>query len=217
MAAKPKVIHCIGDSHVSLFSGKDEIVPVWNEPHEDLLPQFRTYRLGAMLAYNLATEGHEGRDKLFTCVKATSKTAKVLLCFGEIDCRAHIVKQAQAQDKSIVEIAGLVAYRYFTVVKEIAALRQTIVWGSTPQSAAIHSSNKFPTVGTQEERNEATAAFNAILHAHCKEAGIGWANIFYRIVNTDTMLSDPSYFFDTAHMNQKALPFALEALAPFLS
>src|SRR5688572_14786627 len=112
MAAKAKVTHVIGDSHVSLFSGKDQIVPTWNEPHEDLLPQFRTYRLGAMLAYNLATERHEGRDKLFACIKTLPKNSKVLLCFGEIDCRAHLVKQARAQEKTLDDVARECAGRY---------------------------------------------------------------------------------------------------------
>lgn len=217
MATKPKPIHVIGDSHCSLFSGKDYIVPNYPEPHEDLLPQFRTYRLGAFLAYNLATEGHEGREKLFTCVKALPKRSKVLLCFGEIDCRAHIVKQAQAQDKSIREVAQDVAERYFSAIQKIKPLcGKLAIWGATPQSAAEHSSNKFPTVGGMTERNHATFVFNLHLHHLCDDAGIYFAYVWWPVVN-EKDISNPEYFLDSAHLSQKALPFALEALADFMS
>lgn len=208
-------IHVIGDSHVTLFSGKDEIVPVWNAPHEDLLPQFKTYRLGAMLAYNLATERHEGREKLFQLLNTLPKRATVMLVFGEIDCRAHIVKQAFIQNVAIFDIAEAVAERYFSVVKEVAALRKTIVWGATPQSAAEHSSNKFPTVGTARERNRASLYFNSVLRENCEESGIGFASIFADLVDSED-ISAESYFMDSAHLSQKALPLALKALAPFL-
>lgn len=215
MAAKPKIIHVIGDSHVSLFSGKDEIVPVWNEPHEDLLPQFRTYRLGAFLAYNLATERHEGREKLFACIKTLPKNSKVLLCFGEIDCRAHLVKQARAQDRTLDDVARECAGRYAEALKEVSALCRLAVWGATPQSAAEHSSNKFPTVGSQAQRNHVTYLFNQYVSMACETFNVPCFSIFGHIVR-ENWITDDGYFHDTAHLSQKALPFALEELAPFL-
>ena len=212
--ANRKPIHCIGDSHVSLFSGKDEVIPVWNEPHEDLLPQFRTYRLGAFLAYNLATPNHEGRDKLFRCIKSLPKNSKVLLCFGEIDCRAHIVKQALAQDRAISDVAMEVATRYAGVIEELREFCKPAVWGATPQSAAQHSSNKFPTVGTMQERNEATRTFNDTLMLYGEAKHVWVFQIHHYIVSKG--VSDESYFLDSAHLNQRALPLALEELAPFL-
>lgn len=220
MATKPKITHVIGDSHVSLFSGKDAIVPVWNEPHEDLLPQFRTYRLGAFLAYNLATEGHEGRDKLFACIKSLPKKSKVLLCFGEIDCRAHIVKQANIHDVTIASVAMGVSERYFLAIRDIKPLcGKLAIWGATPQSAAEHSSNKFPTVGSQHERNLATMHLNGRLRELCKEIDVPVFDILEDIIVSNPqfqLVSDESYFHDTAHLSQRALPFALEALADFL-
>ena len=31
------MIHCIGDSHAAVFSGKDEMVPAWPEQSNDTL------------------------------------------------------------------------------------------------------------------------------------------------------------------------------------
>lgn len=215
MVAKSKIIHCIGDSHVSLFSGKDEIVPVWNAPHDDLLSQFRTYRLGAFLAYNLATERSEGRDKLFACIKTLPKRSKVLLCFGEIDCRAHLVKQARAQDRTLDDVARECAGRYAEVLKEVSALCKLAIWGATPQSAAEHSSNKFPTVGTQAQRNHVTKLFNDYVSMACETFDVPCFSIFDKLVDS-AYLADDKWFMDSAHLNQTALPFVLYELAPFL-
>lgn len=210
-------IHVIGDSHVSLFSGKDEIVPIYPAKHEDLDPRFKTYRLGPLLAYNLAEINHpsQGREKLFALVDSLPKRAKVLLCFGEIDCRAHIVKQARLQDKGIDEIAYNVGLRYANVVLEVSNWRKTIVWGATPQSASSHSSNKFPTVGSPAERNQATFYFNSALNAFCLEHGIPFASVFGDIVDNEYIAKE-SYFLDTAHLSQRAFPLAIEALEPYL-
>lgn len=214
MTTKTK-LHVIGDSHVSLFSGKDEVIPNYPTEHEDLLPQFKTYRLGAFLAYSLIAEGHEGRTKLFSLVDSLPKRAKVLLVFGEIDCRAHIVKQARAQDRDIRDVAETVAERYFSVIQEVATLRKVIVWGAIPQSSAAHSSNKFPTVGNQRERNEAAFWFDNTLRKLCEDAGIPFASIFNELVDSE-FISRESFFYDTAHLDQRALPLAIEALSPYL-
>lgn len=210
-----KPIHAIGDSHVMLFTGQDVLPPVYPEKSDDKLKEFKTYRLGPVLAYNLAEAGHPSREKLFFVVGKVPKQSKVMLCFGEIDCRAHVVKQAQLQSISILKAAAKVAERYFEVVKEVAALRETIVWCPTPQSASTHSSNKFPTVGTNEERNQATYYFIATLNALASREGIATADIYFKLVNR--WVSDERYFFDSAHLSQKALPLALAALAPYMS
>lgn len=215
MVAKAKIVHVIGDSHVTLFSGKDEIVPVWNEPHEDLLPLFKTYRLGAMLAYNLATERHEGRDKLFACIKTLPKNSKVLVCFGEIDCRAHLVKQARAQDRTLDDVARECAGRYAEALRDVSKLCKLGVWGATPQTAAEHSSNKFPTVGTQAQRNYVTKLFNDYVAMACETFDVPCFSIFDKLVDSAYLVGD-EWFMDSAHLNQKALPLALEELAPFL-
>ena len=43
------MIHCIGDSHSCIFSGNG-IQPVWPYPSRDILPYFRSYRIGPATA-----------------------------------------------------------------------------------------------------------------------------------------------------------------------
>lgn len=51
-----QVIHCIGDSHVSLFSGFDAIAPYWPREAPSSISVFKLYHLGPVLAYNLMAE-----------------------------------------------------------------------------------------------------------------------------------------------------------------
>jgi len=38
-----------------------------------------------------------------------------MLCFGEIDCRTHIVKQARSRNMTIEKVVGLTVSKYFSV------------------------------------------------------------------------------------------------------
>ena len=199
-----KQIHVIGDSHVSLFSGKDEVVPEYPTPHKDDVRLFKTYRLGAYLAYSVGNAEHPVREKLETLLKSLPKKPKVLLCFGEIDCRAHVVKQAQLQGKSIQETAYYIADIYLTGIEAIRLLCGVLgVWGATPQAPAEQSSNRFPTVGTMQERNKATFYFNQALEQGCSEREIFFASVWSPIVD-ENFVSNPDYFMDSAHLNQRA-------------
>lgn len=75
------MIHCFGDSHTSILSGENRLVPAgantWSEP-------FSINHLGPYLAYNLPHKNWGG----FECVPEHS----VLFSFGEIDCRCHVHK-----------------------------------------------------------------------------------------------------------------------------
>ena len=88
-------IYCVGDSHVSFFSGVNLIQPLFPEKSIDYYPYFKTARLGPALAYNLCEEGTQslGREKLFDFLQKRHVSDCILLSFGEIDCRAHIANK----------------------------------------------------------------------------------------------------------------------------
>jgi hypothetical protein len=50
------MIHCIGDSHSAVFSGKEEMQPIWPERSNDITPFFKSYRIGPATAYQLANK-----------------------------------------------------------------------------------------------------------------------------------------------------------------
>jgi hypothetical protein len=75
------MIHCIGDSHVMVFTGVDEI-----KENNDSLPFFRTHWIGPRTAFNIIDK----TDTISRIIKSNVKEGDdILFCFGEIDCRAH--------------------------------------------------------------------------------------------------------------------------------
>lgn len=119
-AAAP--IYCLGDSHVSFFAGADVIQPAWPAPAATRLPWFRVLHLGPILAFSLARPNtrERGRERLFAALERTvPPRARVLLCFGEIDCRAHFLKQAARQGRPVEAIVTDCLAAYFHVVQDV--------------------------------------------------------------------------------------------------
>ncbi|HEY8965771.1 MAG TPA: hypothetical protein VIM58_04970, partial [Candidatus Methylacidiphilales bacterium] len=118
-----EAIHCIGDSHASFFTGTDRLAPVWPERPGDRLPFFRSYRVGPALAWSLGRSGTtaRGREQVEAILReAVPPGAPVLFLFGEIDCRCHLLPQAEKQGKPAATVATACAEAYFAAARELA-------------------------------------------------------------------------------------------------
>jgi len=115
-------IYCIGDSHASFFSGYDRIQLGWpNKTFNKKYFFLKSYRLGPVLAYNLCKfkTRSRGREKLlYILTHLIPLGSKVLFCFGEIDCRAHLLRQSEIQKRDIYDIVRECVDRYFSVIKD---------------------------------------------------------------------------------------------------
>ncbi|MFH2047236.1 MAG: SGNH/GDSL hydrolase family protein [Pseudomonadota bacterium] len=209
------IIRCIGDSHASFFSGLDKIQPVWPKQSQDILPFFRSYRLGPILAYNLGQKGtsSKGNEKLFFLLSTLSKKDFILLCFGEIDCRAHILRQTHRQNKNHEEIVEECVERYCGVIKTIQTMQYRLGVWNVPPSTPYNLENipHYPTYGGPVERNDITRYFNKILAYRLKQEGIPFFSIFESLIKKDGT-TDVKYLADEIHLNQNAMPFALHAI-----
>jgi len=212
------LIHCLGDSHVSLFTGRHRAPRIWPKRSIDLLPNFRTFRLGAPLAYNLPESGttSQGRERLFEILSRPDCVAPgsyVLLCFGEIDCRAHLLRQAAAQHRPVADLAAECARRYLGVAAEVAALGfRVLIYNAIASTPREFSDFEFPTHGTCRERNAATALFNQALREGCASAGYGFLETFDLLVDADGATRKSLYCCDQIHLSQRALAPTLERL-----
>jgi hypothetical protein len=223
-ASDKPAIHCIGDSHVSFFSGHDRMQPLWPLPSRDLIPVFRTYRIGAVLAYSLGDyrTRHRAREALAVMLerevpddsRVVPSGSMVLFCFGEIDNRVHLVGQARAQGRSIESIARECAERYFDVIKEYHNQKyRMIVWNAIPSSPAECSPNpEYPLVGTCAERNRSTAVFNDTLKESCASIDIPFISIFEQLIDAGGLTKSEYFLDDSVHLSQKAMPIALEEM-----
>ena len=86
------MIHCIGDSHSSVFSGREEMQPIWPQRSDDNTSFFKSYRIGPATAYQLSNKILIIQDIIN---KNVNSNDYVLFCFGEVDIRAHLIKQME--------------------------------------------------------------------------------------------------------------------------
>jgi hypothetical protein len=204
------MIHCIGDSHSSVFSGKEEIQPIWPNLSDDQMDQFKSYRIGAATAYQLHTKVPIINNIIESKVK---KNDKVLFCFGEVDIRAHLIKQKDLQSREIQDIVKECVDRYMIVLKNYKYQNiDMYAWGPI---ASWHPSRQYtggPSFGSCYERNLTTKYFNEYLNSECIKNNIGFVSIFDKMVDKD-LITIPTYLDDWEgchmHLSQRAMPLIL--------
>lgn len=213
-------IYCLGDSHVSFFAGEDAVQPGWPQPAADRLPWFRAFHLGPTLAFSLSKPNTttQGRERLFAALaQAVPAGARVLLCFGEIDCRAHILKQAAKQGRPVAEIVATCLDSYFQTVREVQARGyEVIVYNAVPTRLSTPRKAKrdddYLAVGSWPERNAAVRLFNAGAKARCQACSAKFLENYPGLVDANDRTVE-WFFFDAIHLSQRALPLTLRALA----
>ena len=197
------VIHCIGDSHASFFSGKNCSQKSWPKKSIDKYHFLKSYRLGPVLAYNLCSykAKSRGREKLFYLLNHILPLGSIILfCFGEIDCRAHLLKQSEIREKDIHEIIRECVDRYFSVIREVKDKGfEVLVFNVTPSS---YNSNQreFPFYGTDLERIKVTKFFNQYLKQKLAKCNIIFIDIFNTLVSENNEILD-SYYRDSIHLS----------------
>lgn len=213
-------ICCIGDSHVSFFSGENRLQPNWPKPASNLIPLFQVFRIGAALAYNLCEYGTKMRSKEVLSVLLERQAqppiippkSTLLFCFGEIDCRAHILKRQSIDNSELTSIVNDVVERYFSVLEHYYQMGYSIiVWNVVPTSRNESKNPEYPAIGTCEERNNVTRLFNSRLSELCDEKGLLFLDIFNQLLLPDG-LQDMKYYMDDVHLSQAAMPIVLKEL-----
>jgi hypothetical protein len=210
------VILATGDSHSLFWRGSNTV-----EECEHRLVGLEVLHLGAATAYQMPREDSPRAEKLRRTLNARKdQFALLITCFGEIDCRTHVVKQAELQSRTIDDVAGEVAERYLAFVLRLSAEYGVPIamWGPPPSTPPHRQRNnhKYPTVGTMHERNRATAALTASLREGAgRESTLAFFTLFDELIDADGA-TKPEALFDGAHLSAKFLPRALEKLDPVL-
>lgn len=183
------MIHVIGDSHCCIFSGQ-EAFRLWNDEDRlknDILPEFRTYRIGPATAFQLDR-------KLVLLETILSQFVKpgdiVMPCCGEVDCRAHLLKQAAVQRLPIDQIVQICVDKYYNTLLQLKTWAEynrckLAVWGpiaSKPDSIEYDG----PFQGTCADRNNATRLFTNKLREACVGAGITFGSVFEKMVDENS-------------------------------
>lgn len=214
------MIHAIGDSHASIFSGlgtkeNTYMIPIYPQPHENIDSMFKAYRIGPATAYNLESKLPIINNILSKYVDKEKDS--VLMIFGEIDMRIHVYNQVI--ERAFVkkeDIIKEIADRYFnTILKiknegyNIIILAPSAQSFATPESDYIKDGFKypmeFPIGGTNKSRNEYTKIFTEMLMQKGIEYNIKVISILDEMLDENGE-TKPDLFMDYLHLSSITLP-----------
>jgi hypothetical protein len=201
------MIHCIGDSHASIFSGNEEMQEIWPKRSNDKLKNFKSYRIGPATAYQLDSKKYIINEIIEHINKEIDY---VLFCFGEVDIRAHLKKQIDLQKKDLKTIVKECVDKYFDVILYYKNQKINImVWGPIA-SWDIQKPYDGPSYGTCLERNEIAREFNEYLKSLCLKNDIEFISIFNKMILSDGR-TDVNYLDSSGiHLNENSIPIILE-------
>jgi hypothetical protein len=181
-------ISVFGDSHATAFSG---------------LHQVAVHHIGPATAFSLTSDNSatEARRKIFQqLTRLDPLQTAILLSFGEIDCRVHVIRHAVLQQVSIQESTLRSVQNYIATIREIQALGFTVLVLGLSGSGTGMNLNA-PKTGREQERNYAVAIFNQALREVSWECGFHVCNMQNIVVNPHTLRSNHDYIQDGWHLN----------------
>lgn len=205
---------CLGDSHSSVFSFEEKIVPQWPEKDYHLFSKFKPIRIGPATAFNLNNKVNL-LNKILNRTLYFSKDY-VMFCFGEVDIRAHILKQSKLQKKDTSLIVKECVDRYIAAVTKVKPIRKLNKAIFAPiASWNVDKPYDGPSFGTNLERNKVTKIFNDYLENKCFEYNLVFVSIFEEMLNIDGTTN--SIYLDDfgtgIHLSQRSMPLILKKLA----
>ena len=215
----------LGDSHVNFFSGNELLAYTsigydmhWCKTINNI--PVTALHVGPGLAYNSCKYGTTSRflEKTeFLLDNYIKKGTKILVTLGEVDCRAHVIRQSIKQGRDYHEIIEDITGNYIRYLKMVKERGYMVgCWGpvaSQSESVPIHPDDKrYPRYGTEIERNKATEYFNERMEQLCNEEGIKFITLFPMLIDENYKTCNDLYSEDGVHLGQKALPEAISLL-----
>jgi hypothetical protein len=209
------MIHCIGDSHSSVFSGNEEMQPIWPQRSDDNTLFFKSYRIGPATAYQLSNKITIIEDVIRKNVNLDNDY--VLFCFGEVDIRAHLIKQMELQNKTITDVVKECVDRYIETILYFKNNGvRVLAWGPIASWNESKPYNGGPSFGTSFERNTVTEEFNNYLKEVCDKKGVGFITIFDKMID-ENKITNSDLLDDWEdchiHLNQLSMPFILKVFS----
>lgn len=213
--ADSKKILVAGDSH-SVILGANVL---GRDPSSvSQLPGVDVLHLGPSLAYTLPIQSslNAGGKLLGYLLTTPDRYDAVILCFGEIDARAHLIKQAVLQGISLSAVVEKLVEQYFRYVDFLTARTglPVFIWGpvgSMPDGANFYNPD-FPTVGCERERNHVTVLLNRRLAERCDGHPMAhYVSISDRLIDED-LCTRSEFYEDGVHLNRKGMHLAFREI-----
>lgn len=204
------MIHCIGNSHVSMFSNFDYL------NFNFINNNFKSYYLGPVIAYNFY-EHH-----LPLCIDYIKTIDKMndTICFivGEVDCRLHLPQKADELKITDEQNVKICVDKFFETYKYLSNLGyKCLVWGTHPTTTSDHNMNDMdnPIYGSMIRRNNICILWNSYLKQLSQQYNLPYKSIYQYLVN-DNNETEMKYFNDYCHLNSSLVyNFILKELEDF--
>lgn len=214
-------VYVVGDSHIWFLSGQTRKDAIRDKAFggfrfENTVAFFKGYHLGPGLAYNLGKLGTttgttERLEYLLTSPGYIPAGARLMLVFGEIDCRGHVCRIVDEKGLSIEDVVENIVtpYRNYLITLLQNGYRP-MVWGPVAPTAAEHLRNAmFPIYGEFPRRLAASRRLTARMQAVCGELGIPFISILERLLDAHGV-TDRRYYEDPIHVGHGGRPFLWE-------
>lgn len=141
------------------------------------------------------------------------KTEKVIMVFGEIDCRIHIYNQFKKKNEQ-VSISELIHKTIEAYGETLKALRNegvsVLVFGIPPAS---HQENiyNYPHYAPPDIRVTINKEFNEGLKKYCEKNNFPFYDIYEKTVDAEGFMSE-EYAYDEIHLDKKVMIYVNEWL-----
>ncbi len=167
-------VFTFGDSHGSI--GWNYVTKVYHGP---------------LLCYTVGTKKLEVVN---LAVHGVKEGDAVIFCFGEIDCRCHIIKHI-TEERSYKDIINDIVEGYFKTIKlneeNLGKKIDVYVFNVVPptnKDSILHNNEEYPILGTAEERKSYTTYFNQKLKEFCEIYGYGFIDVYDKYTDENGML-----------------------------
>lgn len=201
-------IFCIGNSHANFFTGAHPATM-----GESRRNGFVSYCLGPTIAYHFY-DHHLPKVMEYLEVSDIDKNNDcVMLVVGEVDCRWHLPKQAELQNRSVFEVTEECLERYWRCITDLVYRGYNVIgWGGHPSTNEGHSDDPgSPVYGDVYTRNLIGMYWDGYMRGACSVDDTPFLSIFQDLLNSD-YTTKMEYYMDYCHLNERAF----ELLAPKL-
>jgi hypothetical protein len=193
-------IHIIGDSHSMSFKSGSFII----------------HHLGPATAFNLNknSSSTHSKKKLVKILKSLDKTnEKIILIFGEIDCRIHIYNTFMKNEKKIPlnKIIARTIKNYEEVLDFINSKNINFYVCSIPPAGTQGNCFNYPFYADKPTRAKIHRHFNNLLEERCRTKGYKYINLYKKVSNRNGF-AIKKYMADEIHLNEYAVQFLKEDL-----
>jgi len=201
-------IYCIGNSHVNIFRGIDTVFG------DDNIDLFTTHHIGPTVAYNFYENHYPKVLEYLSCANIDKQNDYVMLIVGEVDCRWHLPKQAEVQNKNIEELIEECIDRFFRCYLDLVNIGyKVIVWGVHTSTTDGHNDDlSCPVYGNCEYRNKISLYWNDYLQKMSENNNLKILSIIKYLLD-DNNLTKMEYFLDYCHLKSSmVIPFVYNEL-----